>query len=132
MSKYQPLADRLAAHAGPEWRVSFAELEKALGFALPKSAQWKTWWKDGVWSEAGWTAELDPAAKAVTFRRTVAEAAPAAAAEPQLPATTAEEAPILKRLEVGPGWGVALVLGGVAVVAGIGALAFRGISRRKS
>ena len=129
MSKYQPLADRLAAHAGPEWRASLADLEKALGFALPKAAQGKAWWKSGVWSDAGWTADLDPAAKAVTFRRPLAEAAPEAAAS-QLAAASSDEPPILKRLEGGPGWGVALVLGGVAIVAGIGALAFRGLRRK--
>jgi len=127
MSKYQPLADRLAAHAGPEWRASLADLEKALGFALPKAARGKAWWKSGVWSDAGWTAELDGGS--VTFRRPQAEASPDAAT-PQLPAASGDEPPILKRLEVGPGWGVALVLGGVAIVAGIGALAFRGLRRK--
>jgi hypothetical protein len=130
MNKYQPLADRLAARAGPEWRASFADLEKALGFALPKAAQGRGWWKAGVWSEAGWTAELDPVARAVTFRRPAAKSSPETpAARP--PAVVADEPPILKKLDVGAGWGVALVLGGAAIVGGIGALVFRGMSRRK-
>jgi hypothetical protein len=135
MSKYQPLADRLAARAGPEWRASLADLEKALGFALPKAARARAWWKAGVWTDAGWTAELDPAAGAVTFRKPAAKKAPAKALPeqpaPKPPAVAADEPPILKRLEVGPGWGVALVLGGAAIVGGIGALVFRGLSRRK-
>ena len=135
MSKYQPLADRLAARAGPEWRASFADLEKALGFALPKAAKAPAWWKTGVWTDAGWTAELDPAAGAVTFRKPATKKASAKASSaepaPQPPAVVGDEPPILKKLDVGPGWGVALVLGGAAIVGGIGALVFRGLSRRK-
>jgi hypothetical protein len=128
MSKYEPLSARLAAHPGPEWRTSFAELEKALGFALPKAARsGRTWWKAGVWTDAGWTVDVDTAAGKVTFRKAVQ---PLAATAPGPPATV-DEPPILKRLEGGAGWGVAVVLGGVAIVAGIGALAFRGLSRRK-
>ena len=127
MSKYQRLADRLAGLAGPEWRATFAEIEKLLGSALPKAAAGKAWWADGAaarqWIDAGWTAEADPAAGKVVFRKTAAE--PAAQ-----PPVVADEPPILKRLEGGPGWGVALALGGVAVVAGIGALVFRGLRRK--
>ena len=125
MSKYQPLTDRLAGQTGPEWRATFAELEALLGQALPKAARTRAWWKTGPWTGAGWTAEADPAAGAVTFRNAAGSEPPAA----QLPVAT-DEPPILKRLEVGPGWGTALVLGGVAVVAGIGALVFRGMRRK--
>ena len=127
MSKYEPLAARLAGQAGPEWKATFKDLEKLLGFPLPKAASSGAWWKKGVWADAGWTAEADPAAGRVTFRTTAA-ATPEAA--PEVPAVT-DEPPILKRLDVGPGWGVALVLGGVAVVAGIGALALRGFQRKR-
>jgi hypothetical protein len=146
MSKYKALADRLAAHPAAEWRASAAELEETLGFPLPKAARARTWWKDGAWTAAGWTADPDAGGGAVTFRRaapvgetpvgeTPVGAAPAQAAVP-VPAPApgpgpSDEPPILKRLEVGPGWGVALALGGVAVVAGIGALVVRGM-RRKS
>jgi hypothetical protein len=127
MTKYEPLATRLAGLSGPEWRTSFAEVEKVLGFPLPKAARnGRGWWKEGVWTAAGWTVEADPDAGKITFRR--AGASPDLAAGP--PATL-DEPSILKRLDVGPGWGVALILGGVAIVAGIGALAFRGIGRRK-
>ncbi|HEY0436710.1 MAG TPA: hypothetical protein VGC92_08725 [Phenylobacterium sp.] len=129
MSKYQPLTERLAGQAGAEWRATFAELEALLGSALPKTARTgRAWWKTGPWTEAGWTAEADTAAGAVVFRRAAAE--PAGEPSAQLP-VPADEPPILRRLEVGPGWGTALVLGGVAVLAGIGALVMRGVLRKK-
>lgn len=135
MSKYEPLSARLADQSRAEWRATFPELEKVLGFALPKAARSRPWWKSGAhakaWSDVGWTvAEVDPAAGLVTFRRTASAAEPAAAA-PAAPPAMADEPPILKRLEAGSGWGVALMLGGVAVVAGIGALAVRGMMRKK-
>jgi hypothetical protein len=127
VSKYEPLSARLAGHAGTEWKASFAELEKALGFALPKAARTGAWWKKGAWIDAGWTAEdLDLVKGRVTFRKVAAALSEPAAGLPAV----ADEPPILKRLEVGPGWGVALVLGGVAIVAGIGALVFRGAKRK--
>jgi hypothetical protein len=52
--------------------------------------------------------------------------------DPGPQAHTADAEPeIVKRLEGGPGWGVALALGGVAVVAGVGALVFRGMARKR-
>jgi len=70
------------------------------------------------------------AARAVTFRKRQGEAPPQPA-ERRLPVATGDEPPILKRLDVGPGWGVALVLGGAAIIAGIGAFALRGVMRRR-
>jgi hypothetical protein len=46
-------------------------------------------------------------------------------------AATAEEPAILARLDSGPGWGVLLVAGGLAVVAGLGVVVFRGFRRRR-
>ena len=37
--KYAPLYRHLAAKAGPDWRVSFEEIEIILGFELPASAR---------------------------------------------------------------------------------------------
>ena len=69
MGKYDPLTAVLAAHAGPEWRASFAEIEAVLGFALPKAARSaQAWWANGAWSETGWdAAEVDRAGGLVTF-----------------------------------------------------------------
>ena len=134
MSKYDPLSARLAGHAGPEWRASFAELEKVLGFSLPKSARTsKAWWKaphSRAWTESGWeAAEVDQGAGLVTFRR-AATPGPAENDAAPPPAVT-DEPWILKRLDPSPKWGVALVAGSVALVAGLGALAIRGMLRRK-
>ncbi len=86
MSKYQPLAAFLAAHAPDTWKASFAEVEAALGSALPKMAREKAaWWWEAekphanAWTAAGWAVDhLDLAAQTVTFRR---HAPPRTAAE---------------------------------------------------
>lgn len=137
MSKYNPLSARLAGHAGPEWRASFAEIEAVLGFPLPKTARsGRAWWRNAggqphqrAWTGAGWEAvDVDPAAGLVTFRRT---ATPAAASEPVGAAATTDEPAILKRLDATPKWNLALVAGGLAVAAGFSALAIRGWMRRR-
>jgi hypothetical protein len=50
----------------------------------------------------------------------------------ETPVATPEEPAILARLDSGSGWGLALVAGGLAVVAGLGVLAFRGFRRRET
>ena len=79
--KYAPLYRRLLATVGPEWRVSFAELEAILGFDLPNSARlYRPWWsnqKHGAghshalaWSAAGWkTRSVDLEAETLVFER---------------------------------------------------------------
>ena len=138
MSKYDPLTKRLAAAKGGEWKATFTELEKLLGAPLPKTARsGKAWWKSDAatlqakaW--AGWEAE--PGKAGVVFRKAGAAAPEPKAPEPKAVATAApsgdETPPILKRLEVSPGWGMALVAGGVAVVAGLGALVFRAVRKK--
>ncbi|HEV7385967.1 MAG TPA: hypothetical protein VGN89_13890 [Phenylobacterium sp.] len=135
MSKYDPLSARLAGHAGPEWRASFAELEAALGFPLPRGARTsKTWWKNDAaapharaWAGSGWeVADVDPANGLVTFRKI---AAPAAA--PARPLASTDEPAILKRLEVTPKWNLALVAGGLTIAAGLSLFAIRGWMRRR-
>ena len=123
MSKYDPLTAHLAGHAGPEWRASFAEIEEVLGFPLPKGARaGRIWWRNTgaqphqrAWTGAGWeAADVDHAGGLITFRRKAWE-------EPE----------ILKRLEVNPTLGMAIIAGSVALVAGLGALAIRGVMRRR-
>ena len=133
MSKYDALSARLAAHPDPEWGASFAELEEVLGFPLPKGARsGKAWWGEAQPHARAWrgwdVSGLDPAGGRVTFRR--ASAGPGAEGKFQ-PPTTVDEPPILKRLDVSPGWGMAMVAGGVALAAGLGALAIRGLVRRR-
>lgn len=123
MSKYDPLTARLAAYAGAEWRASFAEIEEVLGFPLPKGARaGKVWWANTgaqphqrAWTGAGWeVTDVDHTGALLTFRRKAWE-------EPE----------ILKRLEVNPTLGMAIIAGSVALVAGLGALAIRGVMRRR-
>jgi hypothetical protein len=139
MSKYDPLSERLSGHSGPEWRASFAELEKVLGFPLPKAARTgRGWWKPEAgaharaWTGAGWDAhEVDPTAGHVLFRKAnPGPAAPAVAedAAPK-PVASGDEPAIVKSLER-PKWHMALLAGGLALVAGGAALAVRGLMRR--
>jgi hypothetical protein len=140
MSKYNPLSARLAGHAGPEWRATFAELEEVLGFPLPKGARTGTnWWRNNAaapharaWSGAGWEAgDVDHVAGLVTFRR-IAAPRPTGAGEFQPPAPGADDTPaILKRLEATPKWNLALVAGGLTIAAGLSLFAIRGWMRRR-
>jgi hypothetical protein len=57
--------------------------------------------------------------------------APAPAEPAETPVAAPEEPAILARLDSGPGWGLLAVAGGLAVVAGVGVLAFRGFRRRR-
>jgi len=138
MSKYNPLSARLAGHAGPEWRASFSEIEEVLGFALPRGARsGSTWWRNTgaqphqrAWMHAGWeAAEVDHAAGLVTFRKLAAR--PPAVQSELRARTVGDEPQILKRLEPNRTWGVALMAASAAVVVGLGALAFRGLRRRR-
>ncbi len=79
--KYAPLFRHLAAMSGPDWPVSFAELEAILGFDLPVSARlYRPWWsnqKQGTghshalaWYAAGWkTRAVDLEAETLVFER---------------------------------------------------------------
>ena len=80
MSKYKALPQFLAAAPGSTQRLSFAEIERVLGFKLPKSAyQYEAWWSNNptghshsrVWLNAGWRNEaVDLSSRKVTFERT--------------------------------------------------------------
>jgi hypothetical protein len=140
MSKYNPLSARLAGHAGPEWRASFAELEEVLGFPLPKGARTgRAWWRNDAdaphvraWTGLGWEAgEVDHVAGLVTFRK-IAAPESTGAGEFQPPARAADDTPaILKRLEATPKWNLALVAGGLTIAAGLSLFAIRGWMRRR-
>ena len=78
MSKYQALADHLARLEADEWRPTFHEMNRMLGFELPQAARKAGWWTNEggghvtTWSAAGW--EIDPErvdldGEHVTFRR---------------------------------------------------------------
>lgn len=80
MTKYEPLALMLSQANGDEIDVSFAELEKILGFALPHSARkYRPWWSNGInsghsqtlgWVPVGWeTRDVDMTRERVRFVR---------------------------------------------------------------
>lgn len=87
MSKYEPLPQFLASARGATHRLSFTEIERILGFKLPKSAyEHEAWWSNNAtghsharaWLKFGWRTEaVDLAGRKVTFRRS--EAPPPAA-----------------------------------------------------
>ena len=79
MSKYEPLPQFLSTGSVSTRRLSFEQIERILGFKLPKSAyKHEAWWSNNetghsharVWLSAGWrTKDVDIAARKVTFER---------------------------------------------------------------
>ena len=86
MQKYAPLRRWLEARADPQVRLSFAEIEAILGFALPRSARLhRPWWANSfgahvqaaAWLDAGWqTAQVDLEAQTLLFVRAADPAYP--------------------------------------------------------
>ena len=84
-SKYQPLADFLAASATDEHRLTFRQIELILGNSLPETATQSPgqhqWWANDdthsqarAWLGVGWQrGHLDTLAGVVTFVRAAAE-----------------------------------------------------------
>jgi hypothetical protein len=89
MGKYQPLALYLENQSGEIWDAQFSEIERVLGFPLPRSAlQYPAWWANQEpghsqtqgWRSAGWeTSQVDLAAMKVRFRRSRRAAPPSVA-----------------------------------------------------
>ncbi len=79
MGKYEPLALYLENRTEEIWDARFAEIERVLGFPLPRSAHdHPAWWANQEpghsqtqgWRSAGWeTSRVDLAAKKVRFQR---------------------------------------------------------------
>lgn len=79
MSKYEPLPQFLSAKTGVLHRMTFEQIERVLGFKLPKSAyEHEAWWSNNAtghshahaWMSAGWrTQDVDLASRKVTFLR---------------------------------------------------------------
>jgi hypothetical protein len=88
MSKYEALPQFLARVEHATYRMSFGEMEKILGFKLPKSAyEHEAWWSNNetghsharAWLKSGWRTEaIDLAGRKVTFRRSAQSPRPAA------------------------------------------------------
>ncbi len=79
MGKYEPLPQFLSSKPGDEHRMSFDQIERVLGFKLPKSAyKHEAWWSNNStghshsqsWLSSGWrTQNVDLAGRKVTFLR---------------------------------------------------------------
>ncbi|HWK94845.1 MAG TPA: hypothetical protein VNR39_05435 [Pseudolabrys sp.] len=90
MSKYEPLPQFLSSVGGAAHRLRFGEIERILGFKLPKSAyEHEAWWSNNAtghsharaWLKFGWRTEsVDLASRKVTFSR--AQAAPKPDSDP--------------------------------------------------
>ena len=135
MSKYHTLSERFAARSGDDWRASFAELEGALGFSLPKAARaGRAWWANDpakahsrAWTSHGWAVgDVDLAGESVVFRR-IAEAP--TEVQPPVMRDAAESASA--RMHATRALGLtAIVTAGAALVGGLGALIARAVMRR--
>ncbi|HVT54915.1 MAG TPA: hypothetical protein VHD34_02540 [Xanthobacteraceae bacterium] len=79
MTKYEPLTKKLQSIPYREWPTSFAEIERTLGFRLPKSArEHRAWWSNNpsnsvmtkAWLAAGWRTErVDMESGKLLFRK---------------------------------------------------------------
>lgn len=86
MTKYEPLTKKLQSIPYREWPTSFIEIEKTLGFRLPKSArEHRAWWSNNpsnsvmtkAWLSAGWrTEKVDMETEKLVFRKVSGPAAP--------------------------------------------------------
>jgi hypothetical protein len=87
MSRYEPLAQFLAAQKADVWEASFEEIEARLGAPLPESAyKYPAWWANQVgpghsqtrgWRSVGWrTCDLDLERRRVRFERDRASESP--------------------------------------------------------
>lgn len=79
MGKYDPLQDLLRRQRGETFEMSFAEIERRIGYMLPKSASRPQWWANTTdpatthvqrkaWGDAGYDAFLIAGADRVRFR----------------------------------------------------------------
>lgn len=82
MSKYEPLRRFLEAAHKQEVPMTFDEIERVLGFALPESQNIRAWWSNNPsnnvmtkeWLAAGYlTSQVDLEGKRLVFRRSGSE-----------------------------------------------------------
>jgi hypothetical protein len=90
MSKYEPLQAYLRGRNTEMVPMSFAEIEKVLGFALPKSQMYAAWWSNNPtnnvmtneWLAAGYrTEQVDIEGRKLVFRRASSDGPQAKVAE---------------------------------------------------
>jgi hypothetical protein len=91
VGKYEPLTEFLQKQPSGEVRMSFAQIERVVGFKLPPVAQrHRAWWSNSptnnvmtrAWLDAGFRSEqVDMTARKLVFRRE--KQADAAKADPE-------------------------------------------------
>lgn len=79
MSKYEPLTAKLKELPYRQWRTTFKDLERTLGFRLPQAARsYRAWWSNNpsnnvmtkAWLKAGWqTEQVDMAGETLVFKK---------------------------------------------------------------
>lgn len=80
MAKYDPLRDYLKRQRALEVEMSFVEIERKIGYMLPKSANLSQWWANPTdakaiqaqhkaWGDAGYDAVLIAGSDRVRFQR---------------------------------------------------------------
>jgi hypothetical protein len=93
MGKYDPLRDHLRRRREPQLELSFADVERRLGYMLPNSAASPDWWacvgepgprevQKIAWRAAGYDATLLSGDR-VRFERIVGEAGTLSAQAPK-------------------------------------------------
>ena len=88
MSKYEPLTRYLASRRDESWDARFSEVERILGFDLPRSAyEYPAWWANQdrghsqtrAWQDAGWeTCNVDLRGRRLMFAKSKMKSAPSA------------------------------------------------------
>ena len=100
MSKYAPLRQYLESRPTQMVPMTFAEIEKVLGFKLPESQRYPAWWSNNPtnnvmtneWLAAGFkTEQVDIEGRKLVFRRTRPASNPKSELSP--PATEAKKKP---------------------------------------
>ena len=101
MSKYEPLRAYLETRKTEAVPMTFAEIEKVVGFKLPKSQVYPAWWSNNPtnnvmtreWIAAGYkTEQVDIEGRKLVFRRTK-PAAPAGGGFAEAPAASKAKQP---------------------------------------
>ena len=107
MSKYDALRAFLVRQRAERVPMTFAEVERVLGFKLPKSQSYPAWWSNNpsnnvmtrAWLAAGFkTEQVDVEGRKLVFRRASKELRRAAAPQP---GGFTEEAPAALQKEAG-------------------------------
>jgi hypothetical protein len=79
MTKYKKLGQFLREHVSEEIPMTFAEIERVIGCALPRTSRYPAWWSNHpsnntmtkIWLEAGFkTEQVNTEGRKLVFRRT--------------------------------------------------------------